>query len=70
MKKIVIELLYPEFNNLFGDRGNAEYLKSRLEKAGYETEIIETNLYEEPNFVNGETDILLIGPSTEKSQLL
>ena len=70
MKKIVIELLYPEFNNLFGDRGNAEYLKSRLEKAGYETEIIETNLYEELNFVNGETDILLIGPSTEKSQLL
>lgn len=70
MKKIVIELLYPEFNNLFGDRGNAEYLIARLKKAGYEYEIIETNLYEEPNFVNCETDILLIGPCTEKSQLL
>lgn len=69
MKKIVIEILYPEFNNLFGDRGNAEYLKARLERADYEVEIIETNLFSEPNFVNGQTDILLIGPCTEKSQL-
>ncbi|MDE5995130.1 MAG: hypothetical protein K2G60_06420 [Oscillospiraceae bacterium] len=67
--KIVIEVLYPEFNNLFGDRGNAEYLKARLEKAGCESEIIETNLFSEPNFVNGKTDILLIGPCTEKAQL-
>lgn len=67
--KIVIEILYPEFNNLFGDRGNAEYLKARLEKAGCEAEIIETNLFSEPNFVNGKTDILLIGPCTEKAQL-
>lgn len=69
MKKFVIEILYPEFNNLFGDRGNAEYLKSRLEKSGRETEIVETYLFNEPNFVNGQTDILLIGPCTEKSQL-
>lgn len=67
--KFVIEILYPEFNNLFGDRGNAEYLKARLEKAGCEAEIIETNLFAEPNFVNGKTDILLIGPCTEKAQL-
>ena len=69
MKKLIIEILYPEFNNLFGDRGNAEYLKARLEKAGCEAEIIETYLFNEPNFVNGQTDILLIGPCTEKSQL-
>ena len=67
--KIVIEILYPEFNNLFGDRGNAEYLKARLERAGREAEIIETYMFSEPNFVNGKTDILLIGPCTEKSQL-
>lgn len=67
--KFVIEILYPEFNNLFGDRGNAEYLKARLEKAGCEAEIIETNLFSEPNFVSGKTDILLIGPCTEKAQL-
>lgn len=70
MKKIVIELLYPEFNNLFGDRGNAEYLVKRLKSADYEVEVIETNLYEEPHFINNQTDILLIGPCTEKSQLL
>ena len=70
MKKFVIEILYPEFNNLFGDRGNAEYLKVRIEKSGYEAELIETNLFNEPNFVNGQTDILLIGPCTEKSQLI
>ena len=69
MKKFVIEFLYPEFNNLFGDRGNAEYLKSRLEKSGCEAKFIETYLFNEPNFVNGQTDILLIGPCTEKSQL-
>lgn len=67
--KLVIEILYPEFNNLFGDRGNAEYLKARLERAGCEAEIIETNLFSEPNFVNGKTDILLIDPCTEKAQL-
>lgn len=67
--KTVIEILYPEFNNLFGDRGNAEYLKARLERADCEAEIIETYLFSEPNFVNGKTDILLIGPCTEKAQL-
>lgn len=70
MKKIVIELLYPEFNNLFGDRGNAEYLEKRLLKENYDVEIVETNLYNEPRFVNGETDILLISPCTEKSQIV
>lgn len=68
--KTVIEILYPEFNNLFGDRGNAEYLKARLERAGHKAEIVETNLFSEPNFVNGQTDILLIGPCTEKAQII
>lgn len=67
--KLVIEILYPEFNNLFGDRGNAEYLKARIEKSGREAEIKETNLFSEPNFVSGKTDILLIGPCTEKAQI-
>ena len=34
MKKMTIELLYPEFNNLFGDLGNAEYLEKKLKAAG------------------------------------
>lgn len=68
MKKIVIEALFPEFNNLYGDRGNAEYLEKKLTAAGIKAEIINTNLYDEPNFINGKTDILLIGPCEEKHQ--
>lgn len=70
MKKIVIEVLYPEYNNLYGDRGNAEYLCKKLCKAGYEVEIVNTNLYDEPRFVNGQVDFLLIGPCQEKHQLI
>lgn len=70
MEKFVIEELYPEFNNLYGDRGNGEYLYKKLTEAGCEAEIIKTGLFDEPNFVNGKTDILLIGPSAEKQQLI
>lgn len=70
MKKFVIEVLYPEYNNLYGDRGNAEYLEKKLKMAGYEVEVVKTNLFDEPRFVNGEVDILLIGPCEEKHQLI
>ena len=70
MKKIVIEVLYPEYNNLYGDRGNAEYLCKKLEKAGYEVEVVNTNLYDDPRFANENVDILLIGPCQEKHQLI
>lgn len=70
MKKIVIEVLYPEYNNLYGDRGNAEYLVKKLTLAGYEVEVVNTNLYDEPRFVNGEVDILLVGPCQERHQLI
>ena len=70
MKKFVIEVLYPEYNNLYGDRGNAEYLAKKLNLAGYEMEMVETNLFDEPRFVNGRVDILLIGPCQEKHQLI
>ena len=69
MKKIIIEVLYPEYNNLYGDRGNCEYLKKKLSLAGYDVEIIETSLYNEPAFVNGQVDFLLISPCQEKHQL-
>ncbi len=70
MKKIVIEVLYPEFNNLFGDRGNCEYLQKKLTKADYEVEVIETSLYDEPAFINSQVDFLLISPCGEKQQLI
>ncbi len=70
MKKFVIEVLYPEYNNLYGDRGNAEYLKKKLTLAGYDVEILETSLFDEPKFINEKVDILLLGPCQEKHQLI
>ena len=70
MKKMIIETLYPEFNNLFGDRGNADYLRKKLELAGYETEVRETYLYDTPSFTKENVDFLLIGPCSESAQLL
>lgn len=69
MKEFVIEVLYPEFNNLFGDRGNLEYLVKKLSPS-YDVKILETSLYEKPHFIDENVDILLIGPCTEKSQAL
>ncbi len=69
MEKMIIEVLYPEYNNLYGDRGNCEYLQKKLSLAGYEVEIKETSLFDEPEFVNGQVDFLLIGPCQEKHQL-
>ena len=68
MSKMVIEVLYPEYNNLYGDRGNCEYLQKKLSLAGYEVEIKETSLFDEPVFVNENVDFLLIGPCQEKHQ--
>lgn len=70
MKKFVIEVLYPEYNNLYGDRGNAEYLKKKLTLAGYDAEIVEASLFDEPKFASEKVDILLLGPCQEKHQLI
>lgn len=69
MSKIIIEILYPEYNNLYGDRGNCEYLQKKLSLAGYEVEVKETSLFDEPAFVNSQVDFLLMGPCQEKHQL-
>ncbi len=70
MAKMVIEVLYPEYNNLYGDRGNAEYLKKKLTLGGYDVEIVETSLYNEPAFINNKVDFLLISPCQEKHQIV
>ncbi len=68
MRKIVIEVLYPEFNNLYGDRGNLLYLKKKLSACSCTVEVVETHLDDVPAFVRGDVDILLIGPCTERQQ--
>ena len=66
--RITIEYLYPEYNNLYGDRGNLLYLRRKLRDAGADVEYIETGLFDEPAFVNRKVDFLYIGPCTERQQ--
>ena len=59
-----IEILFPEFCNLFGDMYNMKYLKMCLPDA----EFIETTLEEEPTFANEDVNLIYLGPMTEKTQ--
>ena len=59
-----IEILFPEFCNLFGDISNMKYLKKCLPNA----EFIETSLNDAPAFLNKDVDLIYMGPMTEKVQ--
>lgn len=59
-----IEILFPEFCNLFGDMYNMKYLKMCLPNA----EFIETSLNEIPKFVDEEVSLIYLGPMTENTQ--
>lgn len=59
-----IEILYPEFCNLFGDTGNVRFLKQCLPEA----EWIETPLTDEPAFVKEPVDLIYMGPMSESAQ--
>lgn len=59
-----IEILFPEFCNLFGDMYNMKYLKMCLPDA----EFIETALDEKPKFIDEDIKMIYLGPMTEKTQ--
>lgn len=59
-----IEILFPEFCNLFGDISNMKYLKMCLPDAEY----IETALDKEPVFATEDVRLIYMGPMTEKTQ--
>lgn len=59
-----IEILFPEFCNLFGDMYNMKYLKMCLPDA----EFIETALDEIPRFANEDVNLIYLGPMTENTQ--
>jgi len=61
---MLIEILYPELCNLFGDTGNMRYLRCCLPEA----EFAETSLNEEPRFVGEVPDLIYMGPMTERAQ--
>lgn len=61
-----IEVLFPEICNLYGDLANVRYLKACLPEA----EIVETSLKDEPLFARERPDLIYMGTTTERGQLL
>ena len=59
-----IEILFPEFCNLFGDLSNMRYLQECLPKADF----IETSLDSEPLFARENPALIYLGPMTERTQ--
>ena len=57
MKKIVIEALYGEYSNLYGDRGNLLYVQEKLRRAGVDHELIRTHLFDRPAFADRAVDL-------------
>lgn len=60
----VIEILFPEFCNLFGDLSNMKYLKKCIPNAKF----IETEFNSIPAFVDQDVDMIYMGPMTERTQ--
>ena len=61
---IILEVLYPEYMNLYGDNGNVKFLEKNIPNL----KIIYTNLNDKPYFLNNKIDILYMGPCTESQQ--
>lgn len=61
-----IEVLFPEICNLYGDLFNVKYLKECLPDA----QIINTSLTDEPYFVKEKPDLIYMGTTTERGQIL
>ena len=66
--KITIAHLYPDLLNLYGDRGNIQCMKMRLEWRGYETQVIEYNLGDPVDFT--KADIVLLGGGSDREQMI
>ncbi len=63
---MLIEYLFPEISNLFGDSANFKYLKQSLPEA----EFIETALNDAPAFLTRDVDLIYMGPMSERHQVL
>ncbi len=65
--KIKIMHLYPDLLNLYGDRGNIECLKRRLEWRDIKAET-ESYTCDDNNFDLSDTDILFLGGGSDREQ--
>lgn len=63
-KTKTVEILFPEFCNLYGDISNMKYLKKCIPEANF----IETSFNDEPAFASKEVNLIYMGAMTEKMQ--
>lgn len=70
MPKKIIEYLYPEVSNLYGDPFNVKYLADCVSENGYEVSVVKDELNSEPFFAKNCPDVIYLGPMTEHSQEL
>lgn len=64
MEEIKIEVLFPEFCNLYGDIFNIKYLQKCLPDAKF----FHTSFDEEPKFLKEKVNLIYLGPMTENMQ--
>ncbi len=63
---MIVESLYPEVANLYGEQANVRYLKQSCNCT-----VIETSLNEKPAFLSGgKVDLVYLGTLTERGQEL
>ncbi len=63
---MIIEVLYPEIGNLYGELANIDYLK----RSAKDVKIINTSLNDKPSFLSHRVDLVYMGTMTESAQAL
>lgn len=66
--KLTIGHLYPDLLNLYGDRGNIQSMKKRLEWRGIEAEVKEYRIDDNVDF--SSLDLVLLGGGSDREQQL
>lgn len=61
---MTVEILYPEYANLYGDTGNMRYLQLCLPDAAW----VETPIHREPAFVSQDVSLIYMGAMSETAQ--
>ena len=70
MSDKIIEYMFPEVSNLYGDPFNVRYLSKCIAENGISSKIVEDSLNAEPFFVKNEPSVIYMGPMTEHAQEL
>ncbi len=63
---MIVEVLYPEFGNLFGDMANIRYLQA----CAPDMEFVYTDIRSTPRFVTDHVDMLYLGSMPERKQVI